>query len=373
MIVFMSPGRIHGQDTLRIATYNASLYGNAAGELRQRLSDRLDPQAERIAAIVHRVRPDILLINEIDYDEGGHAARLLATNFFSVPQNGSQPIDYPHVFVPPSNTGIDSKLDLNKNNRTGEPADCWGFGAYRGQYSMAVYSRFPIDRDKIRTFQRFLWKNLPAALRPIDPATRRPYYDQEIWSVLRLSSKNHIDVPIVVGGSTIHVLASHPTPPVFDGDEDRNGCRNHDEIRFWIDYLSGRAATYLVDDKGAQGGLTSGESFVIMGDLNADPADGDGRRQAIQSLLGHDRLQDAMPASLGAVEESNRKLDESGDPKHDTANFGRNGNMRVDYVLPSQTLKVNDAGVYWPRRGEDGHGLITASDHRMVWIEVEIP
>ena len=29
-----------------------------------------------------------------------------------------------------------------------------------------------------------------------------------------------------------------PTPPAFDGEEDRNGRRNHDEIRFWVDYVS---------------------------------------------------------------------------------------------------------------------------------------
>jgi len=34
-----------------------------------------------------------------------------------------------------------------------------------------------------------------------------------------------------MGGQVIHILASHPTPPVFDGVEDRNGRRNHDEIR----------------------------------------------------------------------------------------------------------------------------------------------
>ena len=40
-----------------------------------------------------------------------------------------------------------------------------------------------------------------------------------------------------IGTKTVHVLASHPTPPSFDGGEDRNGRRNHDEIRFWADYV----------------------------------------------------------------------------------------------------------------------------------------
>ncbi len=55
--------------------------------------------------------------------------------------------------------------------------------------------------------------------------------------MLRLSSKSHWDIPLQIGGAIVHVLTAHPTPPVFDGPEDRNGCRNHDEIRLWSDYI----------------------------------------------------------------------------------------------------------------------------------------
>ena len=48
---------------------------------------------------------------------------------------------------------------------------------------------------------------------------------------VRLSSTSHWGVPVDVDGSTVRFLVSHPTPPVFDGAEDRNGTRNHDEIR----------------------------------------------------------------------------------------------------------------------------------------------
>lgn len=58
-------------------------------------------------------------------------------------------------------------------------------------------------------------------------------------AVLRLSSKSHWDLPDYVGDRVVHVLAAHPTPPVFDGPEDRNGLRNADEIRFWADYVAG--------------------------------------------------------------------------------------------------------------------------------------
>ncbi len=373
VIAAIPGGVIHAEDSLRIATYNASLYGKAAGEMRARLSDGRDIQAEKVAAITQIVRPDILLINEIDYDAGGETAKLLSDKFFAVAQGNRQPIEYPYVFAASSNTGVDSELDLNNNDRDGEPNDCWGFGVYPGQYSMAVYSRFPIHQENIRTFQHYFWKDLPGALRPINLAKKQPYYDDQTWNVLRLSSKNHIDIPVSMRDSRLHVLASHPTPPVFDGDEDRNGCRNHDEIRFWVDYLAGPSSTYLVDDEGNRGGIEPQELFVIMGDLNADPADGDGRQDAIRSLLGHPRLQDPMPDSEGGLEASKTNGDQRGDPKHDTASFGRNGNMRIDYILPSRKLKLKDAGVFWPVGDDEDRELISASDHRMVWIEFEIP
>ena len=59
------------------------------------------------------------------------------------------------------------------------------------------------------------------------------------------------------GSTTLHVLASHPTPPTFDGPEDRNGRRNHDEIRFWADYISPGQSGYIVDDEGRSGGIDS--------------------------------------------------------------------------------------------------------------------
>jgi hypothetical protein len=95
-------------------------------------------------------------------------------------------------------------------------------------------------------------------------ASRRPgdtraadWYSSDELNVFRLSSKSHWDLPMRIDKETVHFLVSHPTPPVFDGPEDRNGTRNHDEIRFWADYNSGGSrAEYIYDD----GGGTAGSS-----------------------------------------------------------------------------------------------------------------
>jgi hypothetical protein len=176
----------------------------------------------------------------------------------------------------------------------------------------------------------------------------------------------------------LHLLCSHPTPPVFDGAEDRNGCRNHDEIRLVADYISPDRAEYIVDDASGRGGLGAEEKFVIVGDLNCDPVDGDSVPGTIEQLLDHPRVNSSFtPKSVGGKLATDAKRDPQavglGDPAHDTSSFGDYRNLRIDYALPSRALTIVDSGVFWPAPGEPGSEAITATDHRMVWIDIAIP
>jgi hypothetical protein len=376
-----------GTETVRVATYNLSLNRNFAGQLVDDLSDGANAQAQTVAEIIQRTDPDIVLLNEFDYVEDGVAVDLFRDNYLEVSQGGADPVEYPYAFVAPSNTGVPSGFDLNNNGVVGGPDDAFGFGFFEGQYGMAVLSKYPIAFDDVRTFQHFLWKDMPGALLPDDPNTPEPadWYSAEELDVFRLSSKSHWDVPVDVEGRTVHVLASHPTPPTFDGAEDRNGRRNHDEIRFWADYVTpGAASRYISDDAGGTGGLKPGESFVIMGDQNADPLDGDSVDAAIDQLLDHPRITDPLPTSEGAVEaallQGGANVTHEGDPAYDTADFNDNpapGNLRADYVLPSRDVRVLDAGVFWPVSSDPLSALtgtfpFPSSDHRLVWVDVRV-
>ena len=86
-------------------------------------------------------------------------------------QNGAEPIHYPHVFLAPSNTGVDSGFDLDNDGQLGGPGDAQGFGFFEGQYGMVLLSQYPIDQLGVRTFQNFLWKDMPGAALPDDPNT----------------------------------------------------------------------------------------------------------------------------------------------------------------------------------------------------------
>jgi hypothetical protein len=376
---------------IRFATFNASLNRFNAGDLVTELAAPGSAQPDAVAEIIQRVRPDVLLINEFDYDAGGVAALHFQDNYLSVPHGDAAPIVYPHRFVAPSNTGIFSGFDLDNSGAAGDflPGDAFGFGFFPGQFGMAVYSMYPIDHDSVRTFRLFLWRDMPGALLPIDPATGDAWYSPAELDVLRLSSKSHWDVPIDVSSGavprTVHFLVSHPTPPVFDGPEDRNGLRNHDEIRFWADYIIPSRSGYIYDDAGNPGGLPPGSRFVIAGDLNVDPLDGDGIAGAAQQLLDHPLVNSSpVPSSEGAVEQSalqgGANDSHLGNPAHDTADFDDSapGNLRVDYVLPKRNMRIIDAGVFWPTTADPLFGLVgtfpfPSSDHRLVWIDVNLP
>ena len=381
------PVKVGPPPEVRFSTFNASLNRNNAGELVTHLSTQDNAQAATVAEIIQRVRPDVLLINEFDFVEEGLAAELFQDNYLSVPHNGAAAIEYPYRFVAPSNTGIPSGFDLNNNGVIAGPDDAYGFGFFPGQFGMAVYSMYPIDLDGVRTFQHFLWADMPGALLPDDAATPAPadWYSPEELAIFRLSSKSHWDLPIDIEGRTVHFLVSHPTPPVFDSTEDRNGRRNFDEIRFWADYVTPETSGYIYDDDGQTGGLKAGSRFVIAGDENSDPLDGDSIPGAAQQLLEHDLIQTAVtPSSAGAVDATNRQgginLVHRSDPQFDTADFGDTapGNLRADYVLPSRPLRITEAGVFWPTAADPLFRLVgdfpfPSSDHRMVWIDVVVP
>jgi hypothetical protein len=375
-----------GRDDVRFATYNASLNRNFAGQLITDLSTPLNAQAAAVAEIIQRVRPDVLLINEFDFDAGGVALGLFQTNYLSVPHNGAEPIVYPYRYTAESNTGIPTGKDLNNNGVVGGPDDAFGFGFFPGQFGMAAYSMHPIVTDEIRTFQHLLWKDMPGAKLPDDPATPAPadWYAPDELAIFRLSSKSHWDLPILVHGKRIHFLVSHPTPPVFDGPEDRNGTRNFDEIRFWADYITPYRSDYIYDDQGRTGGLKRGASFVIAGDQNSDPLDGDSIPGAIQQLLEHPLVNtDMTPESLGAVEQSvlqgGANLTHRSDPRFDTADFADSapGNLRADYVLPRKNLRIVDSGVFWPLSTDPLFRLVgvfpfPTSDHKLVWVDLRV-
>lgn len=333
-----------------------------------------DARLRSLAAVIQQIRPDILFLNEIAFDADGKNAARFAETYLARGESGLEPLEGYRAFAAPSNTGVHSGEDLNNDGRISDRPgarsyadDCLGFGTFPGQFAMAllVGPEVEILTDQVRTFRTLLWKDMPDARLPtfVEGGKTRPWYSKEETAILPLSSKSHWDIPVRLSDGTIlHILGSHPTPPVFDGPEDRNGRRNADEVRFWIEYIDG--ASWVRDDQGREGGLPPGARFVIVGDLNADPERGDGDRAVIRALLTHARVQDPGQTSAGQSAKLAPDM---------TAGFG----LRVDYVLPSAGLEIVGSGVWrgpadsaegWARPAEEPAEF--PSDHFPVWADV---
>ncbi|WP_233992813.1 endonuclease/exonuclease/phosphatase family protein [Salinibacter altiplanensis] len=382
-----------GQATpVRAMTYNIEDVRTA--DLRR--SDH--PRLRRAAARIQHLAPDVLLVNEMTYDQpgapgyragdpDGHNAQRFAHHYLSPPQADSlEGISYQPVMLP-VNTGLHSGLDLNNDGRVVSTVpevpsapddgsvppqsdagraygnDAWGFGVFPGQYGMALFVRddWTVLRDSIRTFRRLPWHEKPNASVPLDTTSFEPWYSPDAWADVRLSSKSHWDVPVQLpNGKVLHLLASHPTPPGFDGAARRNNHRNHDEVQFWSDYLN--QASYVEDDSGRAGGLHDDARFLVMGDLNADPDDASVFRDAIRRLVAHERVHGGtVPKATPARQADHPDLDPD-----DTARWA----ARIDYVLPSSNLSVRDAGVWRPRPAAVPD--VPVSDHFPVWVDVRV-
>lgn len=380
LLLILNPHSAAQDAAIRVMTFNIE-------DVRHSEIDSLDAESGKtgahdrlseIAEVIQRIRPSILLLNEIETRQNPDipsTAEGFIENYLMISQaEGVDPIEF-NSYTPATNTGIHSGMDLDNSGSISDSipertlkqsadqrtygGDSFGFGGFPGQYGMAllVHPDLEILEDQIRTFQFFLWKDLPDAQAPLNP-DGSPFYSRQAWDIFRLSSKTFADVPIrLPGGAVIHALISHPTPPAFDGPEQRNKHRNRDEIRLIRAYIDNNPSLY--DDSGIPGGLSSGASFVILGDLNADPIDGSSIGDPINSLLLESDLValDSKPSSETNVQ----RLDPT-----DTSMF----RLRVDYVLPSANLKVLDAGV-WRYGVHDKNGF--PSDHFPVWMDLIVP
>ena len=332
--------------TLRLATYNVDLSDRGPGLVLQSLQKGGNDQQKAVVASIAALNADVLLLTGIDYDAGGATLAALAD---ALALAGAP---YPHHAALRPNSGVMTPFDLNKNGRFGEPRDAMAYGRYAGEGGMAVLSRHPIDLANIRDFSAFLWADLPRSAMPdTDPAVR---------AMQRLSSGGHYEVPIVLPtGTALRLLAFYATPPAFDGDDERNVWRNHDEAAFWLHLLAGALPF-----------APPVPPFAIIGQASLDPMDGGGRPAALRTLLASPALQDPSPrAAHGRTDTSHL-----GDAALDTALYNGLGGLRVEYILPSRDLAVVGAGVVWPPGGDpNAQTLATASRHRPVWVDIALP
>ncbi|MDO8985265.1 endonuclease/exonuclease/phosphatase family protein [Cypionkella sp.] len=325
---------------LRVAIYNIDFWAKGPGLALQSLTRGDNPAQLAAIQVIAKLDANVLLLTGIDYDLHGDTLAALEKR---LTEAGAS---YPYRLPLRPNTGVATGLDLDGNGILGEPRDAMAYGRWAGEGGMAILSRLPIDTENIRDFSGFLWADLPGALMPPDTPPGQ-----------LLSTTGAYEVPITLpDGKILRLLAYYAGPPIFDGPEDRNGRRNHDESAFWLHLLAGDLHFKPPEPP-----------FVILGQSNLDPADGAGRKQAITALLHHFALQDPRPRGQSTRHDPGQ----SGDPALDTALYPVIGGLRVEIVLPSKDLHITASGVEWPPDSDPTAAILTtASRHHPLWVDL---
>lgn len=315
-----------GAETIRIATYSPELTRDGPGLLLRDLQ-RPDKQIDAVVEVIAHADADILLLTGFDWDYHGEALSAFRDKL------AEADAAYPYFHAGKPNSGMQTGLDLDGDGRLGTPDDAQGYGRFMGSRGMALLSRLPLGQ--VQDLTDSLWRDLPDNLMPETPP--------EVMEVQRLSSRAHWQIEVLTPRGPLELLMLSATTPVFDGPEDRNGRRNHDELAFWLKRLPDTP-------------------WVVMGKINLDPEIGEGRRQALEQLL--EQVNDPQPAgAVAGTATAEWGTDQNGNPHR----------QRVDYVLPSAELPVSNAGVLWPEAGSLATAANTASRHYLVWVDIDTP
>ncbi len=315
---------------LRIASFQTELARKGPGLLLDAIR-KGDVQTRAVAALIAKAAPDIIALQGIDYDHRAAALTALAQQIEAAGHA------MPYHFALRPNSGLATGLDMDGDGRLGTARDAQGYGQYSGHGGMALLSRYPVLQGQARDFSALLWADMPDPMIPMRGGA--PFPSAQAFAAQRLSSTGHWAVPVRLdSGRVITLMSFAATPPVFDGAEDRNGKRNHDETRFWTWMMEGVF------------GPAPAEPFVLLGLANIDPARGEGRRGALRALLADPRLTDPRPRGA------------SGDDA--TAEFATAGPLRLSYILPSAS---------WTVTGSGQHADPKASRHRLIFVDLALP
>ena len=130
------------------------------------------------------------------------------------------------------------------------------------------------------------------------------------------------------------------------------------------------------------GGLAADAEFVIVGDLNSDPLDGDSLAGATDQLLALDRVQDpatdqrrggSWPRSPNGRSTTPTTATRRSTPLTSPTTHPATCESTTSYRQTTSTIV--DAGVFWPPTNDDLARLVTteplaSSDHRLVWVDL---
>jgi len=331
-------------EPLRVATFNTELSRDGPGLLYRDLRRQKDPQIAAVIDVIAATAPDILLLQGIDWDHDGLALSALAE---ALERAG---VPYPHRLALMPNTGLPTNHDMNGDGYRGDPEDAQSFGRFTGQNGMALLSTKALSA--VVDHSATLWADVEGTEPPRHP-DGSVFPSPEAFAAQRLP---HTGLWLVSVQDVGRLILFQAGPPVFDGEEDRNGLRNAAELGLIKTLAETEAATGPV---------------IVLGGANLDPLDGEGRHEAVRALLASPVLQDPAPQSRGGALAGDQG--HAGRDAQDTVDWPGVGRLRVSHVLPDKRFTVLDQGIHWPAPHTPGYEAAqTASRHRLVWVDLDI-
>jgi alkaline phosphatase D len=242
-----------------------------------------------------------------------------------------------------------------------------GFGEWNGRFNLGLMTKHEILADDVRIVHDYPWHRVPGN----SIATIETELGIAIPDDFPIFEKALHVVPVRLDtGAVIHFILAHPVSSGFNA---MNPYRNRDELHAISLFLSG--------DLPGVDPLPADAHFVVVGDLNADPEDGEGDGAVLQALIDHESISPHFPVGAGGTAgshpERNTFLSGCGrDTGPIVSNPGSRLQLQLDYLLTSSTLgAVQASGVFWPELDDlDEYTLAChASDHRFVWIDLVRP
>lgn len=351
--------------SVRLASMNAQLVGEAEGDLIAQLESGEDLRAKKLAATLQTQRPTVVALTGMDLDEQHEAIKLFQEKYLAQRQEGTQPIQYRYTFAAPINAGVDSGADLNHDGTVGGAEDALGHGDFPGQGGMVLLSQLPIQESQVRTFTKLKWADLPH-----NRLSETGFTALE-RKFMPLMSRSLWDVPVSFGSQTIHLVVTHLSSPRELGEEAAEQERHYDQLQFVQDYVGfGGDQSYIEDDAGKSGGLSKDATYALLGQLNSDPMEGSERYKQLQKM--------SAPAdftSEGASSFFRDRRDQNATAVTDQRPQNVTG-QRLNYVLSKRGAStVLDSGVFWPTINSEQANLVPESDasglsYRLVWADV---
>ena len=374
-----------GTTDLRVATYNLSLNRNVAGQLVADLSTaderpgadrrRGHPAREPRRRAAQRVRLS---------SPGGVAVDLFRDNYLAGRRTAPTRSIYPYAYRRAVEHRHRQRLrpQQRRCTRPAQPATATTPSASaRSRASSAWWcSRSTRSTtDEVRTFQHFLWKDMPGALLPDDPSTpaAADWYSPEELDVFRLVEQ------VALGRAD---RRERPHACTCSRRTRRRPCstvpRTATASATTTRSASGpttsrpaRARGTSTTTTAARAASSPARSFVILGDQNADPLDGDSVAEAIDQLLDHPRITDPQPTSPARPRRRRcRAAPTSTPPGRPRARHGRL-RRQPGAGQPARRLRAAvegparaDAGVFWPVAGRPA-----VAAHGRVPVPVERP